>query len=72
MPNQTDSPENPDRVAAYMDYDQQGVAVFIGGGEVAIYHDDGTVMGNAGSLNTIQRAVTVERLRAIADIIEAD
>lgn len=69
MSNLTDSPENPDRVAAFMPYDQQGVAVFIGGGEVAIYHDDGTVMGNAVELGPIQRAVIVARLRALADTI---
>ena len=59
-----------DNIAAYMPYEKQGVAVFIGGGGVAIYHDDGTVMGNAGELGAISRAVVVARLRALASFIE--
>jgi hypothetical protein len=59
------------QIAAYMNHDQQGVAVFLGNGEVAIYHDDGVVMGNASELSVVQRTVTVARLRAVADMIEA-
>lgn len=63
-------PPDRDTIGAFMDYDQQGVAVFLGNGEVAIYHDNGSVMGNASQMGDLQAAVTVTRLRAVADMIE--
>lgn len=63
-------PDLPNDVGAFMSYDEQGIAVFLGRGDVAIYHDDGTVMGNAGELSDVRAAVAVARLRATADLIE--
>lgn len=62
---------SPDRetVGAFMDYDQQGVALFLGGGNVLIVHDDGTTQGNAIELTDIQRAVLGARLRKISNLI---
>lgn len=58
-----------DRIGAFMDYDQQGVALFLGGGNVLIIQDDGTTQGNATELTDIQRAVLDARLRKIAHLI---
>lgn len=70
MPAATRTP-SPDRetVGAFMDYDQQGVALFLGGGNVLIVHDDGTTQGNAIELTDIQRAVLGARLRKISHLI---
>lgn len=60
---------NQGQVGAFMNYDQQGVALFLGGGDVLIVHDDGTVQGNATELTDIQRAVLGARLRKISNLI---
>lgn len=62
---------SPDRetIGAFMDYDQQGVALFLGGGNVLIVHDDGNTQGNAIELTDIQRAVLGARLRKISHLI---
>lgn len=64
---------SPDRltVGAFMDYDQQGVALFLGGGNVLIIHDNETTQGNAIDLTDIQRVVIAARLRKIAHLIES-
>lgn len=61
-----------DQVAAYMPRDAQGVAIFLGGGDVTIIHDDGTQMGtvNSDHMGAISRAVVAARLRAVAEFIE--
>lgn len=68
---ESDDKEDPghDGVGAFMDYDQQGVALFLGGGNVLIIHDDGTTRGNAIELTDIQRAVLGARLRKISNLI---
>lgn len=58
-----------DRVGAFMDYDQQGVALFLGGGNVLIIQDDETTAGNALELTDTQRAVLGARLRKISNLI---
>lgn len=72
MPGATRTP-SPDRetIGAFMDYDQQGVALFLGGGNVLIIHDDETTQGNAVELTDIQRVVLAARLRKIAHLIES-
>lgn len=60
---------NQGQVGAFMDYDQQGVALFLGGGDVLIVHDDETTAGNAVELTDIQRAVLGARLRKISNLI---
>lgn len=61
----------PDRktVGAFVDHDQQAVALFLGGGNVLIVHDDGTTQGNAIELTDIQRSVLGARLRKISNLI---
>lgn len=63
------SGEPNEGIGAFMDYDQQGVALFLGGGAVLIVHDDGTIQGNATELTDIQRAVLGARLRKISNLI---
>lgn len=74
MANQIDAVTGAfaDQVAAYMPREAQGVAIFLGGGDVAIIHDDGTQMGtvNSDHMGAISRAVVAARLRAITDFIE--
>lgn len=60
---------NQGQVGAFLDYDQQGVALFLGGGNVLIVHDDGTTLGNVTELTDIQRAVLGARLRKISYLI---
>lgn len=72
-PSTDDAQATTQRIAAFMPYDQQGIAMFLGGGDVTIIADDGAVTGNVTPVNmgTVTRAVVVARLRAIADVIEA-
>lgn len=61
--------EQPTSVRVTMPFNEQAIACFVGRGVVLLGRDDQTT---AWDLTPTQRAVTVARLRALADQIERE